>query len=643
MAPAAARAADHAADLLHKLSLDPKGGVAGQGKEAQRKVSAAPNGRMNGVVASPNPQVASTGQWPAMGLQDYKNANMYGAGADAYQYYYGGWGDYSVYVGLDGAESLNPGAYGDMYCYPQYGVASSGYDAQMYGSQHYQYPSTYLQPQTTSTTKPAYMPKAGKSDPLPQKDASAAPAAYQKPGLVDASKANSTSTDGSTGLKKTTYPVKPSGRSASYQNHGDKAAYPSYGGHTQQKLPVGNTTSTASNPKTKGLLGQNSAMGPQTPGYMSSMYSSVMYNANAYGPDYWYGSHLYGSGMYGGWNVLSDGKYKPRPKTYGSYRFGNENIDGLNELKRGPRSTVIKNEQGAGEAAVAPAKGQELPTGDASNAVVQGQYNKADFAETYSDAKFFIIKSYSEDDVHKSIKYNVWASTPSGNKRLDAAYQAAKDKSSNSPVFLLFSVNTSGQFIGLAEMVGQVDFNKTVEYWQQDKWTGCFPVKWHIVKDIPNTLLKHIILEYNENKPVTNSRDTQEVRLEQGLQVLKIFKDHVCKTSMLDDFGFYDNREKIMQEKKSKRQQPLEKIMNKKPLSVNNTENQDVDGKQGMMNKKPLSTSNTENQDVDAKQGLQELKVLGEKNPVVENGVAAGAVNGVAPTDASPAAVAAVC
>ena len=74
-----------------------------------------------------------------------------------------------------------------------------------------------------------------------------------------------------------------------------------------------------------------------------------------------------------------------------------------------------------------------------------------------------------------------------------------------------FQVNTSGQFVGLAEMVGRVDFNKTVEYWQQDKWTGCFPVKWHIVKDIPNSSLKHIILEYNENKPVIDSKDTQEV------------------------------------------------------------------------------------------------------------------------------------
>lgn len=77
---------------------------------------------------------------------------------------------------------------------------------------------------------------------------------------------------------------------------------------------------------------------------------------------------------------------------------------------------------------------------------------------------------------------------------------------------LASQVNTSGQFVGVAEMVGPVDFNKTLDYWQQDKWIGCFPVKWHIVKDVPNSILKHITLENNDNKPVTNSRDTQEVR-----------------------------------------------------------------------------------------------------------------------------------
>jgi len=72
-------------------------------------------------------------------------------------------------------------------------------------------------------------------------------------------------------------------------------------------------------------------------------------------------------------------------------------------------------------------------------------------------------------------------------------------------------VNASAQFCGVAEMTGPVDFEKSVDYWQQDKWTGQFPVKWHIVKDVPNNLFRHIILENNDNKPVTNSRDTQEV------------------------------------------------------------------------------------------------------------------------------------
>lgn len=72
-------------------------------------------------------------------------------------------------------------------------------------------------------------------------------------------------------------------------------------------------------------------------------------------------------------------------------------------------------------------------------------------------------------------------------------------------------VNASAQFCGVAEMIGPVDFDKSVDYWQQDKWSGQFPVKWHIIKDVPNSQFRHIVLENNDNKPVTNSRDTQEV------------------------------------------------------------------------------------------------------------------------------------
>ncbi|AQK97391.1 YTH domain-containing family protein 2 [Zea mays] len=183
-------------------------------------------------------------------------------------------------------------------------------------------------------------------------------------------------------------------------------------------------------------------------------------------------------------------------------------------------------------------------------------YNLSDFVTKYEQALFFVIKSYSEDDIHKSIKYNVWASTPNGNKRLDNAYRLAQErmaeKGTKCPVFLFFSVNASGQFCGVAEMVGPVDFNRNMNFWQQDKWNGFFSVKWHIIKDVPNPQFRHIILENNENKPVTNSRDTQEVKFSQGTEMLNIFKNFTCKASILDDFDFYENRQKVMQDRRGK-------------------------------------------------------------------------------------------
>jgi len=38
--------------------------------------------------------------------------------------------------------------------------------------------------------------------------------------------------------------------------------------------------------------------------------------------------------------------------------------------------------------------------------------------------------------------------------------------------------------------------------------------------------------------------------------MVKIFKEHASKTSILDDFAFYENRQKIMLENKAKQHQP---------------------------------------------------------------------------------------
>ncbi|XP_062196039.1 YTH domain-containing protein ECT4-like isoform X2 [Phragmites australis] len=240
----------------------------------------------------------------------------------------------------------------------------------------------------------------------------------------------------------------------------------------------------------------------------------------------------------------------------------NGSLDFLNEQSRGPRATR-------------PKKQSEVDSKDEkpSTAVGRELYNRPDFVTEYKNARFFIIKSYSEDNVHKSIKYGVWASTTNGNKKLDSAYREAMEKEEHYPIFLLFSVNASAQFCGVAEMIGPVDFAKSVDYWQQDKWTGQFPVKWHIVKDVPNNLFRHIILENNDNKPVTNSRDTQEVKLEQGLEMLKILKNYDDDVSILDDFDFYEEREKALLENKARlhQQQPASSstvVEPKKPLTV---------------------------------------------------------------------------
>ncbi|GMH11777.1 hypothetical protein Nepgr_013618 [Nepenthes gracilis] len=217
------------------------------------------------------------------------------------------------------------------------------------------------------------------------------------------------------------------------------------------------------------------------------------------------------------------------------------------DRNRGPRALKTKGKSTT-ECSLPSLTGK---TSASASGVNLDSYNRPDFRTDNENAKFFVIKSFSEDNVHRSIKYGVWASTPHGNSKLDAAYHEAKEKG-NCPVFLFFSVNASAQFCGLAEMVGPVDFENSANYWQQDRWSGQFPVRWHIIKDVPNSKFRHILLENNDNKPVTHSRDSQEVKLEQGVEMLRIFKDHEANTCIIDDFDFYDERERVLKDKKTR-------------------------------------------------------------------------------------------
>lgn len=152
-------------------------------------------------------------------------------------------------------------------------------------------------------------------------------------------------------------------------------------------------------------------------------------------------------------------------------------------------------------------------------------------------SRFFVIKSYNESDVRSSFSHKVWSSTDLGNKRLNKAF---KSKQISERILLFFSVNGSGKFCGVAEMCSELS-NKaetgkeTSSIWLETRWKGQFSVQWIVVKDILNSKVKHLKVPLNDWKPVTNSRDTQELPFDIGTEMIQIFKKTYSNSSFLQN------------------------------------------------------------------------------------------------------------
>ncbi|CAF2079265.1 hypothetical protein Bca4012_090868 [Brassica carinata] len=610
MATTVAQSADQSADMLQKLTLDsqPKGSEIPEPKKAAvyQYGGVDVHSQVPSYDRSLTPLLPSDAADPSVCYvpNAYQQPFYYGYGASGQD-----WSEFTGYnPNLEGVD-MSAGVYGEngSLVYPGYGYAAYPYspatspapqvggDGQLYGAQQYQYPAFFpTGPVATPAQGDVTANKAGGVKTLPAESknvASAAGIAKGAPGKPNSQTTLNTSSNfyGNGGPG--------SGFAAGYQD--PRYSYDAYYGNVSSydapkysdvqrpaagsgvassyskatSVPSSRNQNYRSNSHYTGVHQAASMAGYGTSqGLYNRIYPNKLYGNN-YGSSGRYGSSGYDSRTNGrGWVNTTDNRYRSWGRGNGCF-YGNENNgDGLNELNRGPRAKGTKNNQKGDSEDSLEVKEQTgesnvTETVETENSCIvpdREQYNKDDFPVEYENAMFFVIKSYSEDDVHKSIKYNVWASTPNGNKKLAAAYQEAQQKPGGCPIFLFFSVNASGQFVGLAEMTGPVDFDTNVEYWQQDKWTGSFPLKWHIVKDVPNSLLKHITLENNENKPVTNSRDTQEVKLEQGLKIVKIFKEHTSKTCILDDFSFYEVRQKTILEKKAKQQQTQKQLSEEK-------------------------------------------------------------------------------
>lgn len=159
-------------------------------------------------------------------------------------------------------------------------------------------------------------------------------------------------------------------------------------------------------------------------------------------------------------------------------------------------------------------------------------------------SRFFVIKSFNEEDVQASFTHKVWASTDLGNKRLNRAFM---DRPPRSRIFLFFSVNGSGKFCGVAELLsGLINkketaslVNKSVSnespWLDKSRYNGYFQVQWMFIKDVYNNNFRHfkIRMQTGEFKPVTNSRDTQELPFETGREMLAVFRNVRSNSSFL--------------------------------------------------------------------------------------------------------------
>merc|ERR1711959_323363 len=156
------------------------------------------------------------------------------------------------------------------------------------------------------------------------------------------------------------------------------------------------------------------------------------------------------------------------------------------------------------------------------------QANNKAFPCDWPKAKFFTMKSFNEENLFKAIKHNVWCSTAEVNQKLHELYLSVNNKY---PVFLLFGVNNTGYFQGVAQMISPVDFKLSFPGWsQRNKWRGLFRIKWIFIKDIPHSTFRSLKNPLNENRPVPIARNGQEIEKSLGSQILKIFAGNENET-----------------------------------------------------------------------------------------------------------------
>eukprot|EP00898_Chlorokybus_atmophyticus_P004665 jgi/Chlat1/519/Chrsp103S00992 len=138
--------------------------------------------------------------------------------------------------------------------------------------------------------------------------------------------------------------------------------------------------------------------------------------------------------------------------------------------------------------------------------------------------RYFIIKSFNRENITRSIENGIWATQKVNEAKLNEAFN------SSDQVLLVFSVNGSGHFQGFARMTSPIG-RKAHSVWSggdhggAKPWGASFGVEWIRLYDLPFERTNHLHNPWNEDKPVKISRDGQELPMELGDELCRLFHE----------------------------------------------------------------------------------------------------------------------
>lgn len=162
------------------------------------------------------------------------------------------------------------------------------------------------------------------------------------------------------------------------------------------------------------------------------------------------------------------------------------------------------------------------------------------------DAVFYVLRSTCDDDIHKAIKYSCWTSTSKTNQQLNDSFHHCQRR--GVPLYLFFTVVSSKQFCGVAEMRSAVQFDKIFNYWWEEvKWSGLFRLRWVYVKDLHHEDVREL---RDGELPVVQMKDGSRLSFESGLRLLEAFQHSEFVSNIFEEFECMDQREEKLRFKR---------------------------------------------------------------------------------------------